>query len=246
MRLPGRLKSTTLGDLLGQLHRERADGTLELVEGSGRRHRVHVATGLVVAVELDGGESATLADLLRREAALDDAVLRRALLRALASSRLLGEVLVSDFRVPPAVVASALRRQIGARLARLERIVDAQVFFRVTVRPPRGALTDTPLGPREFLAGRRRARDRGADAWAARSAAEESRPIAAVPTTKEAEARALLGVDAKVDALEIKRAYRRLVRETHPDLHPTASEDEKRALAQRFVAITAAYHTLVA
>ena len=47
-------------------------------------------------------------------------------------------------------------------------------------------------------------------------------------------------------AIAIKPAYRRLARDYHPDLHPKASDDERRALAQRFVEVTAAYQTLVA
>ncbi|WP_394821222.1 DnaJ domain-containing protein [Pendulispora albinea] len=54
MLLPGRLRSTTLGDLLGTLHRARASGTLELTEDRGRSHRVHMTEGKVVAVEVEG------------------------------------------------------------------------------------------------------------------------------------------------------------------------------------------------
>ena len=64
MQLPGRLSATTLGDVLGALHRERASGALEIVERTGRIHRVHVAAGLVSAVELDRS-SPSLADVLR-------------------------------------------------------------------------------------------------------------------------------------------------------------------------------------
>lgn len=159
MRLPGRLRVTTLGDLLGTLHRAEAHGTLELVEDRGRAHRVHLSRGLVVAVEIDGA-AASLAEVLRREGIVDDDTLRRSLLRALSSRRLHGEVLVHDFRISPEVVGDAVRRQLAARIALLEQIADARVVFRVAVRPPRGALFDLPLAPREFLAGRRRARDR--------------------------------------------------------------------------------------
>src|SRR5579862_3711903 len=59
MQLPGRLSSSTLGDLLGALHRARTTGTLELSEirgprgrsVPGRLHRVHLRDGLVAAVE---------------------------------------------------------------------------------------------------------------------------------------------------------------------------------------------------
>jgi curved DNA-binding protein CbpA len=46
--------------------------------------------------------------------------------------------------------------------------------------------------------------------------------------------------------LAIKRAYRRLARAVHPDLHPEATLEERRALAARFSEITEAYRTLVA
>jgi curved DNA-binding protein CbpA len=44
----------------------------------------------------------------------------------------------------------------------------------------------------------------------------------------------------------VKQAYRRLVREYHPDLHPAASYEERRALSARFAEVTAAYRALVA
>ena len=59
MHLPGRLSASTLGDLLGALHRERTTGLLELHEirgplgrsVPGRVHRIHLRAGLVVAVD---------------------------------------------------------------------------------------------------------------------------------------------------------------------------------------------------
>src|ERR1700680_723321 len=98
MQLPGRLKATTLGDLLGALHRNSATGTLELVEDRGRSHRVHLAAGLAAAVEVDCG-APPLAEIPRRDRAADDDVLRRSLLRAMTSRRLHGQVLVEEFRL---------------------------------------------------------------------------------------------------------------------------------------------------
>src|SRR5450432_2940669 len=68
MDLPGRLRSTTLGDLLGALHRAGSTGTVELTEDQGRLHRVYLAQGLVTAVELDGA-TPSLAEILRGDRA---------------------------------------------------------------------------------------------------------------------------------------------------------------------------------
>jgi DnaJ-domain-containing protein 1 len=229
MHLPGRLRYTTLGDLLGSLHRARATGTLELVEDRGRSHRVHLSQGRVISVEIDGA-SPSLAEILRGDRAADDDVLRRSLLRAITSRRLHGEVLVDEFRIEPSVVGGALRRQVLGRLAALEQLSDARVSFRVAVRPPRGTLHEAPLEAREFLHGRRRARGR--------RAAAESPPAAT--------AWQILGVVPGADAIAIKRAYRRLARTVHPDLHPDATLEERRELAARFSEITEAYRSLVA
>jgi hypothetical protein len=234
MQLPGRLRSTTLGDLLGALHRGAATGTLELVEDRGRTHRVHLTRGLVAAVELDGA-SPSLAEILRHGHAADDDVLRRSLLRAMASSRLHGQVLIEEFHLSQSVVGGALRRQVLARLAALDELGDARVCFRVTVRPPRGALLggaegplwNAPLTPPEFLSGRRRARARAAPVGADR-------------------AWGVLGLAPGASVADIKRAYRRLARTVHPDLHPNATEAERRSLQARFVEITGAYGSLVA
>jgi DnaJ-domain-containing protein 1 len=247
MNLPGRLRTTTLGDMLGTLHRAKATGTLELAEDTGRIHRVHLSVGLVMAVEIDGATS-TLAEILKREHGIDDSVLRRSFLRAISSQRLHGDVLVEDFRIGDVVVDTALRRQIRSRLERLEQLSDARVLFRVTVRPPRGALTDAPLEAPAFLAGRRRARDRAGQApRPERTRAYSSPDSPSSPAcSHHASAWRVLGVSAGADPAEIKRAYRRLARTFHPDLHPSASEDERRALAQRFQAVTEAYRALVA
>jgi hypothetical protein len=262
MQLPGRLRATTLGDLLGALHRSASTGTLELAEASGRLHRVHLASGSVLAVELDRA-TASLAEILRRQDDVDEDTLRRSLLRAMASRRLHGEVLVRDFHLSPTVVGRALRRQVMLRLQVLEELPDAQICFRVTVRPPRGALTDAPLDAPEFLAGRRRTRDRAAEhpsagAWGAsrdfasgtfRAGPSASSSASGLPggwDPARASAYRALGVSFNADTTAVKQAYRRLVRTYHPDLHPDATHDEKKTLASRFAEVTAAYRTLVA
>ena len=200
---------------------------------------------MVVAVEFDG-VATTLADVLRSSRGVADVTLRSSLVRAITSKRLHGEVLVHDFRIPAAVVDAAVRRQMTARLSRIDQLVDAHVCFRVTLPPPRGAVVGAPLGPSEFLAGRRRYRDRGekaSPARPARSAAQTAFPGWDGPLPS---AWRVLGVSPGADALEIKRAYRRLARVYHPDLHPDATDRERRNLAERFSAVTRAYRSLVA
>jgi DnaJ-like protein/uncharacterized protein DUF4388 len=241
MNLPGRLRMTSLGDLLGTLHRAEATGTLELAEDNGRAHRVFLSGGFVVAVEIDGA-APTLGEILREHHGVGDDLLKRSLLRAMSSKRLHGDVLVNDFRIDGAVVGAALRRQIVARLERLDRITDARVLFRVALRTPRGALTDAPLPASQFLAGKRRARDA---AGRAKSARAVGGPAPAHEPSRDVALR-VLGVSSAADEPEIRRAYRRLARAFHPDLHPSASEDERRALVERFHAVTEAYRALVA
>lgn len=289
MQLPGHLRSTTLGDLLGALHRAAATGTLELIEDRGREHHIHWMRGLVVAVELDGA-SPSLGEILRGDGVADEDVLRRSLLRSIASHRLHGEVLMDEFRVPPARVGSALRRQMLARLSALEQLGDARLSFRVAVRPPRSALVaserdaasrpswNAPLGAREFLHGRRRARERAGVASSARwddrseqrgserdryerrferdrfgGGSERDRcegrferdrfdPEAAGAKTL---AWGVLGLAPGADVADIKRAYRRLARTLHPDLHPGADDPTRRSLQRRFAELTDAYRALV-
>lgn len=65
------------------------------------------------------------------------------------------------------------------------------------------------------------------------------------PDPRRAAALRLLGVDAAADLDEVKRAYRRLARALHPDLHPELDDQRRRTLERRFAEVTAAYDTLV-
>jgi DnaJ-domain-containing protein 1 len=227
---------TTLGDLLGMLHRAEASGTLELTVDTGRAHRVHLSRGFVVAVEIDGA-APTLAEILRTEHRVSDELLRRSFLRAVTSQRLHGDVLVHEFRIDKRVVDEAIRRQLSTRLEHLETLVDARIVFRVAIRPPRSAILESPLAPSQFLRGRKRARDRG-------NAKHDVKP--AETHGGRHSALRVLGVSREADPSEIRHAYRRLARTFHPDLHPSASEDERRVLAAHFQAVTEAYRALVA
>lgn len=74
--------------------------------------------------------------------------------------------------------------------------------------------------------------------------AEKSNRMRAIDP-KRTVARRLLGVEDDADVEEIKRAYRRLARELHPDLRPDCDLDERRTLERRFAEITAAYEALI-
>jgi hypothetical protein len=233
MMLPGRLRTTTLGDLLGALHRSHASGVLELTEEAQERvHRVYLSRGLLTWVEVDRA-SPSLAELLRDQGSIDDELLRRSLLRALAGNRLHGEVLRTEFHVPSADIARALRTQLRLRLGLLDRLADARIAFHVSERPPRSALTDGPLSEVEFLHGRRRARDRKGRGGTRERQVGPSRAAYAV-----------LGLRDGASVTEVKRAYRDAVRRYHPDLHPSVSDTERKAMQVAFAQMTDAYRAI--
>jgi DnaJ-class molecular chaperone len=55
----------------------------------------------------------------------------------------------------------------------------------------------------------------------------------------------LLGLPDGASQSEVKRAFRKLAQELHPDRHPAASDDDRRRLAERFAAIHAAYRQIL-
>jgi len=237
MNLPGRLSRTTLGDLLGQLHRAGASGVLELLEPSGARagrsHRVFFTGGLVDDVEtLDAHPP--LGELLAREGALDAGSLAKLLRKLMLNpSHRAGEILVNERLANEALVMAALRWQLRARLDSIFRLADGLIRFHVRRAAGRARL-GAVLGPRDFLHGRRRARADGGSRASAHGRESSQR----------AEALRVLGVAADADADTVRKAYRRLAAVHHPDRHPGAGPSELSELVRTFTRITAAYRVV--
>jgi DnaJ-domain-containing protein 1 len=237
MNLPGRLTRTTLGDLLGMLHREGASGVLELVEPAGARagksHRVFFTGGLVDHVETPDPHP-PLGELLVREGALGPAALATLLGKlTLEPARKAGEILVNERLASEALIGAALRWQLRARLESLFRLADGLVRFHVRPAAARGRLRAV-LGPRDFLHGRRRARAEGGS-----RATGLARELG-----ERAEAYRVLGVPPDAHPADVRRAFRRLAAVHHPDRHPGASAAELATLVQKFTRITAAYRAV--
>lgn len=231
MLLPGRIELTTLGDLLGALHRERVTGALELSEPNGASHRVHFRAGVVSGVETSLS-CPPLGRVLLDMGALSGAA-RRALelFSVIPSDVRIGARLLDAAYVDAETLAAALRRQVQARLDALARVVRARVSFRPKVHGSSGEVA--LLSPSEFLHGRPRRR-RGV------SAKEGPR------LSSRSEAFAVLGLTENAGPAEIRGAFRRLAGQLHPDTNAASSEAERRALEQRFARASAAYHLLVA
>jgi DnaJ-domain-containing protein 1 len=220
------------------LHRAGASGVLELVEPSGSRaghsHRVFFSAGMVDDVETEHVHP-PLGELLAQEGALDREALALLLRRLVVDpARRAGEILVTERLANEALVGAALRWQLRSRLEALFRLSDGHVRFHVR-RPRERARLAAVLTPREFLHGRRRARAQGRGSPATGLVREHAEKEAAYH---------VLGVEPGADAATVRRAYRRLAAEHHPDRHPGATPGELRALVQTFTRLTAAYQTV--
>jgi DnaJ-domain-containing protein 1 len=261
MLLPGRLSASTLGDLLGALHRERTSGRLELIEirgpqgrsVPGRAHRIHLASGFVTAVDTELPVP-PLGEILKRKGTLDSALLVTLLRRLDAGDpRSTGEILVHERMARAEAVRAGLEQQLRQRLDALFGLEDAQIAFRVARPTSPESWSARPLAPDDFLHGRPRRRD-GAKAPPRRPGAPanddreppRSGPRVALVVTARDQALALLGLDQRAEAAEVRKAFRRLAGQLHPDRFESAPLEERRQQAVRFARISAAYHVLVA
>ena len=56
--------------------------------------------------------------------------------------------------------------------------------------------------------------------------------------------RTILGVGPNADLTEIKKAYRKLAKQHHPDVFANASDAQKRLAEDKFIKIQEAYEAL--
>ena len=237
MKLTGSLEGTTLGDLFGALYRERVSGTLELEEERGpaaaRTHSVHFRDGRVVGVDSSLG-ARPLGELLFAEGALDHRALDRVMAEAQKGRSVrMGRLVVTMASVPESSVVRALRKQRALRLEALFAIKHARVRFRVPKPAPAGCPLE-PMGPLQFLHGRSRART------------GEARTSRAVGSQSGERERALLklGLRPGASMADVRRRFRCLAAQTHPDAHHGSSAEVRSRLATRFAELSNAYHKL--
>ena len=249
MQLPGRLRLTTLGDLLGALHRACASGILELVEvegvRSGKSHRVYFEGGLVEDVDTSLNHP-RLGEILARDGLLSMAALARVSRRLVEQpGKRVGEILVEEGLGTADLVAAALRRQRTSRLEALYNLSEALIRFHVP--RPRTGFRPAPLSPREFLHGRPRARGQARARVSERFTFRSSARSAAALGCSELQLAAyrVLGLTAGASPRDVQRAFRKLAAEQHPDRFPQATPAEKTLHLSRFAALSAAYHALV-
>ena len=249
MQLPGRLRFTTLGDLLGALHRACASGILELVEvegaRAGRSHRVVFDGGLIEDVDTSLSHP-RLGEILARDGLLSMSALSCLARRLLEQpGKRVGEILIEEGLGTPDLVAGALRRQRTSRLDALYGLSEALIRFHVP--RPRSGFRPTPLSPREFLHGRPRARAefsaRVSERFSARFGARPE-PARGLDGPRHAAYRTL-GLATSASARDVQRAFRKLAAEQHPDRFPNASATDKAQLLSRFAQLSAAYHLLM-
>lgn len=262
MLLPGHLESTTLGDILGQLHRGRANGVLELYE-EGRVHRLGLREGLVVAVQTPL-LATRLGDLLRRHYQLSHET-RRALERTAPRGRRIGQWLLEHAGLRPELLASALRHQQRERLEGVYRVARAKIRFRAVSLPEPSS---TMLDVQEFLHGRPRHRDRDVAGRSSKPPTGSSErttsgfgPGCPGPTPQSRsscgsgragssrlpheDAWSQLELKRGASRDEVRAAFRRLARRLHPDACVAAPSAMRERAAQRFARLSSAYHELM-
>ncbi len=218
MAIPSRLSKTTLGDVLGELTRQEVTGTLELHESAGTRTYVHqIMLREGHIVRVVSPRGRRLAEYLGEGAEGS----------AESGPGLIGERLLAHGLLSPKRLREALSAQRRERLEALFQIAEAELRFRPRVPSPLPQ-DPAPLPTIPLLHGRARRRDRFQS------------------ETPRTRALRTLGLGAAATPVEIRRAFRLLARELHPDAHPEFSQDARERCLDKFSELSRAYHKLIA
>lgn len=225
MWLPSRLERSTLGDLLGSLHRGRVSGRLDLIGDA--RASIHFDAGVVVRIDGGGarlGEriARTWSERQRIDQALDDAE---------GSGDLAGAELQRRGLATAGEVRAALEAQGRERLERLYGVRRADLRFHVARGDARGV--PMTLGPATFLHGRPRATPR-----------TERCDVAPIDPLRSA----LDALGLPPSPLPTRDAIRRAFRVRAASLHPDRARDDRaRAVMGRaFTDLAGAYERALA
>ena len=200
LNLPSCLSQSTLGDVLGGLHRQRLSGVLQVIVGE-HTHEIELQNGLLVRVTLAHDSKCLGAALRSRVPDADQ--FERGLGVALARSkdeRPLGERLLATRVASTRSVREALQELHQSRLNRLFSVSHARLRFRIIHRPTVSGLV---WGPALFLHHRRRYRDR-------------AKPVPHLSAELQHAFRTL-GLKPGVGLASVKAAFRRFAAEVHPD-----------------------------
>lgn len=229
MWLPSRLERSTLGDLLGSLHRGAVSGRLDLIaDVSSGSASLHFERGVVVRVDGGGprlGERIAASWEERRR-------IDAALAAAGGEGDLAGAALVRRGLATPARLRDVLEAQGRERIEKLYALRRADLRFRVAASAARGV--EVALGPAAFLHGRPRAVPR------------LERAQAVVKSDRLRDAFDALGLSASPPPTRdiVRRAFRVRAASLHPDR--ARDPDARAALARAFTGLATAYERALA
>ena len=246
MLLAGRLEETTVGDLVAQLYRRGATGTL-VIEAHARQHRVAFRRGYLRSIKLEG-HFQPLGDRLLAAGAITRDHYRRSVEAIAGGSALQGEALVRL----GAISAERLRQELEAQTR--ERISYLVGCSSGRWRFENGSPGDPGLLMHPLLLVRGTPRRRGVARRVSQVRSEAGRPRATEPGrysmrgmgTARRPAHTVLGVGPDATAEDLRREYRRRALELHPDRHPGLDQASRKQLEARFAEVTAAYEALLA
>jgi len=238
MFLPGRLNSTTLGDVLGGLHRTKACGELELIGNDtpyrGCHHWITMRDGLVCDVRTVFPVPA-IGEVLVQQGILSDQQ-HQQFIQCLPGNRFAkaGELLVRCGFATPDDVSRGLYRQSRLRLEPLFALRDAELRFH----PLRTPTPSPRLTPDAFLHGRERARNKA-------QTLEVSKREHTAEANALRHAYQILGLPPNASHNLVRSTFRNLALHDHPDIH-TRRSDPQHHPAPRFATLVSAYQTILA